>query len=198
MLRFVKENRGWFLIFTVVALLSVFVQVMKESPLPSKLTWLQTYAEHIYQYFDGWATVLTATTTLLLAVATFMYVWDNRRIQTENKKLENKRHALEEIRKWAEETVSLLNPSKRELAPASDLNDLQDIFKIINRKILTALAASKTVGGELEQSVDKAVKNIVEFQKAIGRHDESYDYKGFFKDIMSDLTYVLNETFQTW
>lgn len=128
---FLKEYWRRITLFIVVLLgFTVLVQIFKESPLPAYIPWYEKTATYFFDWFNDWAIHFSNLATLFLALVAFQSIWENRVLQkeriaheeqqnTEDRKTENKRHALQEIHDWAEEGLRLINPDERRSATNS-------------------------------------------------------------------------------
>ena len=62
----------------------------------------------------GIATLLLAVTTAFLAIAAFWYIKENRRIRAEDRDLDSKRRALDEILGWSQDASRSLSVPRLE------------------------------------------------------------------------------------
>ena len=95
-------GKYWPVIPICIALIlcaAVLVQIFKLS------NWV---ANWLFNFVNDWAIILSASITLLLAVAALWAISETRRIRSEDRKLEVKRHALLMVRKWVQKCQELL------------------------------------------------------------------------------------------
>lgn len=117
------------------------MQVFRRVPIFTNTPW-RTFSEEVFAFLSDWAIVLSATTALLLVIATFTAIRENRRIG-----------ALNRIRVWATDAMRLLptciTPEKFEVN-----------FETINAGALSALIDARAAGGNVGKKVGKAVITV--------------------------------------
>jgi len=126
------------------------------------MPWYQCIANSIFKYFNDWAIVLSATVTLLLAIAAFGAIAENRRIRLEDMELASKRCSLDEIRSWAEEAyAALINPGLEDLQ--TELKKMIQKLAPIAARTLIVRECAEWLGGTLSEHVDDAIKSMHPF-----------------------------------
>ena len=130
--------------------------------------------------FEGFTSSLVAWGTLMLALATFLTIRENRRLS-----------AISRIRSWAEKSIQLLT-----IASPSDLNKaiqaLKTNIQIIRTESLSALADAEVLGGEVKKKVQKAVHNFNEFTDKAESDDKSINFEALLKNLLGDFSEVIN------
>ena len=140
--------------------------------------WITATSEHwlskfILKYFSSWSVALSAAAAIILAVAAFESIMENRRIRAEDRKRESElrlfdesRRSLEEICNWAEKGTATLTPAGA--SSSLDIMDMQDELRTIAAKNISVMDDARSLpndklGQELIKKVDKAAFELQEF-----------------------------------
>lgn len=162
---FIYFRKNWFPVtaaISAVLILTITIQILKEEACPVYMPWYQCIANHIFKYFSNWGIVLSATVTLLLAIAAFGTIAENRRIRLEDMELASNRRSLDEIRIWAEEAYAdLINPGLEDLQ-TEQKKMIQKLAPIAARSLIVRECA-EWLGGDLVERINDALKSMQSF-----------------------------------
>lgn len=139
--------------------------------------WITATSDHwlskfILKYFDSWSVALGAAAAVILAVAAFESIMENRRIraadrkrETELRLLDENRRSLEEICNWAEKGIAALTSSGA--SSSLDILEMQDVLPTIAAKNISIMDDARSLpsdklGKELIKNVDKAASELKE------------------------------------
>lgn len=147
---------------SAVLIITITVQTLKEEACPVYMPWYQCIANHIFKYFNDWAIALSATVTLLLAIAAFGAIAENRRIRLEDMELAANRRSLDEIRSWAEEAYATIVTPGLEDLQTEQKKMIQRLAPLAARTLIVRECA-EWLGGSLAEHVDDAVKSMQSF-----------------------------------
>jgi len=140
--------------------------------------WITATSDHclskfILKYFSSWSVALGAAAAIILALAAFESIMENRRIRTEDRKRESElrlfdenRHSLEEICNWAENGIAALTPTG--VSSSLDFMKMRNTLSIIAAKNISIMDDARSLpsdklGRELIKIVDKAASDLNEF-----------------------------------
>lgn len=140
--------------------------------------WITATSDHwlskfILKYFNSWSIALSAAATIILAVAAFESIMENRRIRAEERKRESElrlfdenRRSLEEICNWAEKGIAALTSAGA--SSSLDIMDMQDTLPTIAAKNISIMDDARSLpsdklGKELIKKVDNAAFDLQEF-----------------------------------
>ena len=150
--------------------------------------WITATSDHrlskfILKYFNSWSIALSAVATIILAVAAFESIMENRRIRAEERKREfelrlfdENRRSLEEIRDWAEKGIAALTSAGA--SSSMDIMEMQDTLPTIAAKNISIMDDARNLpsdkfGKELIKKVDKAAFNLQEFISLLNSKKQS-------------------------
>ncbi len=167
MLRYFRKN--WIpltVIISLVLLVSIMIQVIKEESCPTYIPWYQCAAKQIFNYFRDWSVVLSATVTLLLAMAAFGAIAENRRIRLEDIDLSSIKHSLEEILRWCEEAHASLTTTNIYEVQGEQRQMIMKL-SMISARTPRIREYSEWLGDELPVLVGNAIKSLHLFTEVL-------------------------------
>lgn len=143
--------------------------------------------------FEGYAIKISAFATLLVAIAAFVAILENKRLRTENRRLAvEERHmlAFEKIRNWAVQTShALATPNSQVTLTPSWHKEEIAILQSSLVESMSILDFAGRVGGDLEQRVIDANLNFQKYlailmgEEGIKLFKERYEVEDDIKPI---------------
>ena len=123
----------------------------------------------------GIATMLLALTTAFLAIAAFWYIKENRRIRAEDRDLDSKRRALDEILGWSQDASRSLSVPRLEEHIVVEAN-MKEKLKHIAASGPTAIADAGKLDIDLQEKVKMAVTTLDQFIVALEHTEKIADF----------------------
>ncbi len=163
---FIKYS--WLLIIALVIILAVLVQNTKD---------IFAISKWVFDFLNDWALILSAAIMLLLAIAAFRAISENRAERAE----QARRLGLLRIRNWAEETFhALATPSKQQGLP---LRIQEEIGKLQSSMVnsMGILGDAKRLGGTLDKRVQNANFLLQKFNSILISEQQIEWFKRQFK-----------------
>lgn len=150
--------------------------------------WITATSDHwlskfILKYFSSWSVALGAAAAIILAVAAFESIMENRRIRAEDRKLESElrlfnenRRSLEEICNWAEKGIAALTPVGA--LSSLDIMEMQDTLPTIAAMNISIMDDARSLprdklSDELVKKADKAASDLKEFISFLDKKKQS-------------------------
>ena len=159
-------SKHWFFTavacFVIIVFTSVLILIFKE---------FNSVATLVFNFLNDWAIPLSASVTLLLAIAAFWNIRESRisRIQ------ESRRLALERMRFWAEDSIAVLTkPLPRKQFQSVCAGLVLDLHPI-HTKCLGILADAEQLGSDLHEEVSAIFLSLSKFLIRLKTEEELPD-----------------------
>ncbi len=151
----------------IALFLAIFVQFFRKAERFAD-TVLQTVSNEIFVFLSDWAIVLSASITLLLVIAAFLSIIENRRLREEERDLDFKKRMLDDIMNWVKDVRQRVSEPR-----------------ILGRESVSELKESLHVPGlEGEWSVEKAKAFGEGFADLVGKANQNaFELYGILQEI---------------
>jgi hypothetical protein len=139
----------WFVIAAVIIAAGALISVFRSNP----------FCESIITFFDDWSVALSAGAAVILALAAFWSIRENRRIRSEERTLNFRLRLLDEVRDWTREAVKAGFVFKRAVdeEDKAKINQVNEILEDIAKTADITNMAVDVFKNELEAPVKTAV-----------------------------------------
>ena len=146
--------------------------------------------EYILKFFKDWSVALSAGAAIILALAAFWSIRENRRIRYEDRKLNFSLRLLDEVRDWAREAVKLgfLYSRAERAKSTSETRQVIDMIEEIAKTTDTARIAAEVFENELEAPVNRALDFLKSYPDKTGK----FASKEYFDSFHEVLKVVIN------
>jgi hypothetical protein len=146
------------LTIVIVVALAVWAQGARSTEDPN------LFAKWIYDFLNDWAITIGAAVTLLLAIAAFLAILDNRR----GRRLDRRERLLNEIIDWAENSLAIIN--KYPTVYFEKLEDLLVSANVLKAKRHDIIIKTNSFNQNLKTLVNNAIKELTDFVERADKH----------------------------
>jgi hypothetical protein len=146
------------LTIVIVVALAVWAQCARSTEDPN------LFAKWIYDFLNDWAITIGAAVTLLLAIAAFLAILDNRR----GRRLDRRERLLNEIIDWAENSLAIIN--KYPTVYFEKLEDLLVSANVLKAKRHDIIIKTNSFNQNLKTLVNNAIKELTDFVERADKH----------------------------
>lgn len=119
-------------------------------------------ADWLFYILDDWASAGAPVMMLLLAIAAFWAIWENRRMRNEDIDRGHRAGCLREIHEWAKRGIELFSEYQRGIANSSELKALETRLQTLWAEHLGIVRAAEALGDELLADDVKEAANKLE------------------------------------